>query len=56
MTSKKLVYPISADVRDAIIRIINDAMEAKDRSVTVYFFENGPQVTIFPISINDEDE
>lgn len=44
-----------AAVRSLILRIVDDAMRAKDRHVTINFFEAGPVVTIYPI-IDEEEE
>lgn len=34
---------------DTISRIINEAMEKKDRYITLYFGEEGTTVTVYPL-------
>jgi len=46
---------LDAGVRQFITESINEAMAAKDRSVSVYFFARGPQITFYPIP-DDEEE
>lgn len=46
---------INVTVRSLILKIIDDAMEKQDRYVTINFFEQGPCVTIYPLSADDDD-
>lgn len=34
---------------DTILKIINEAMEKKDRYVNLYFGEEGTQVSVYPL-------
>lgn len=47
---------ISADVKDLIFKLVNDAMEKGDRYVTINFTGAGPFVTIYPLGGEDDDE
>ena len=44
---------LAQSVRDLILQIVNEAMEKQDRYVSIIFGEQGPCVTIYPLS---EDE
>ena len=37
---------------DTILKIINEAMETKDRYVSLYFGEEGTQVSVYPLLDN----
>jgi len=41
--------------RDLLLKIIDDAMEKRDRYVTINFFEAGPMVTVYPLDDEGED-
>lgn len=43
-------------VRELILKLVNDAMEKRDRYVTINFFEQGPCVTIYPLGDDENDE
>lgn len=45
---------VDVSVREVIYKIIDDAMEQKDRYVTINFFEHGPSVTIYPFCDTDD--
>lgn len=40
--------------RDLLLKIIDDAMEKRDRYVTINFFEAGPMVTVYPLDEEQE--
>lgn len=40
---------LEQSVRDLILYIVNEAMEKRDRYVSIIFGEQGPCVTIYPL-------
>lgn len=46
---------LDSGVRQFFTDSINEAMAAKDRSVSVYFFARGPQITFSPLLDDEKD-
>jgi len=40
---------LTPEVKELILQMVNDAMEHKDRYVTINFSGGGPFVTIYPL-------
>lgn len=54
-TEKKPSIIEDEAVQKVLFDIISDAMEKRDRSVSINFYKFGPSVTIYPM-YNDEEE
>ena len=46
---------INPEVRELILKIVDDAMKERDRYVTINFFAEGPLVTIYPLGGDEGD-
>ena len=44
------------DVREMILKIIDDAMKKRDRYVSINFFQDGPYMTVFPLGSDGEED
>lgn len=55
-TEKKPSIIEDEAVQKVLFDIISDAMEKRDRSVSISFYKFGPSVTIYPMIDDDEEE
>lgn len=55
-TEKKPSIIEDEAVQKVLFDIISDAMEKRDRSVSINFYKFGPSVTIYPMCDDEEEE
>ena len=43
------------EIKEILFKLVDDAMEKRDRHVSVNFYEFGPCITIYPLDSEEEN-